>query len=189
MIKIQSYFQPRQKHSIRNLLNWNRLDSEKQLFNLSQLCTLHFAVSLEYFTTIQIFRYNSTIHFLFVHNKIKSDCFTFFNFSNCTDIQRMFHILSMKAMTKAFKKAEEIVQNSLKSCQSDDAWNEIKKKPFNKCTAQLKESSNWIDQFYPMVEKVAADEGRYIIFSDNIKMRSVLVNVHRTSFPLFLKLN
>ena len=66
----------------------------------------------------------------------------------------------MKAMTKAFKKAEEIVQNSLKSCQLDDAWNEIKKKQFHKCTAQLKESSNWIDQFYPMVEKVSADEGK-----------------------------
>ena len=65
-------------------------------------------------------------------------------------------------MTKAFKKAEEIVQNSLKSCQSDDAWNEIKKKQFDRCTAELRESSNPIDQFYPWVEKLAAQEGKFM---------------------------
>ena len=68
----------------------------------------------------------------------------------------------MKAMTIAFSKAEEIVREKLKSCKLDDAWNEIKKKQFNKCTAELRESTNQIDQFYPWVEKLAAQEGKFM---------------------------
>ena len=73
----------------------------------------------------------------------------------------MFHILSLGAMTKAFTKAEEIIRNSLKPCQSDDAWNEMNKKQFNRCTNQLKESRGWIHQIYPAVEKLVADEGEH----------------------------
>ena len=68
----------------------------------------------------------------------------------------------MKAMTIAFSKAEEIVRKKLKSCRSNDAWNEIKKKQFDRCTAELRESSNPIDQFYPWVEKLAAQEGKFM---------------------------
>ena len=73
----------------------------------------------------------------------------------------MFHILSSKAMTKAHTKAEEIIQTSLKSCQLDDAWNE-KKQQFNRCTAELKKSRGWINQIYPAVEKLVAEEGKLL---------------------------
>ena len=72
----------------------------------------------------------------------------------------MFHILSMKTMTKAFTKAKEIIRNQLKSCQVDDAWNEKKKQQFNRCTAELKNSRGWIDHFYATVEKLVAAEGK-----------------------------
>ena len=95
------------------------------------------------------------------------------NFSNCTDIQRMFHILSSKAMTKAHKKTEEIIQTSLKSCQSDDAWNE-KKQQFYRCTAELKRSKGWIDQIYHTVEKLVAEEGK--LFFGPARMSQFLWN-------------
>ena len=84
-----------------------------------------------------------------------------FNFRNCTDMQRMYHILSMNVMEKAFTKAEEIVRRSLKRCQSDEAWTEKRKQKFNGCTRELKESSSWIDAIYADVEKLSAKESMF----------------------------
>ena len=70
-------------------------------------------------------------------------------------------MLSLNVMTKAFTKAKEVVQESLKSCQLEDAWNEIKEEQFNRCTAKLKESSGWVNQIYPAVEKLVAEEGEF----------------------------
>jgi hypothetical protein len=66
-------------------------------------------------------------------------------------------------MTKAFTKAEEIIRKSLKSCQSDDAWNEISIQQFNRCTAELKGSKGWIKQIYPAVEKLVAKESKFFL--------------------------
>jgi hypothetical protein len=85
-------------------------------------------------------------------------------------------MLSLSVMTTAFTKAKEVVQKSLKSCQLEDAWNEIKKEQFNRCTAELKESSGWVDQIYPAVLKLVAEEGKFIFiqsFSDNSEMNSI----------------
>ena len=73
-------------------------------------------------------------------------------------MQRMYHILSINVMEKAFTKAEEIVRKSLKRCQSDEAWTEKSKQKFNGCTRELKESSSWIDAIYADVEKLSAKE-------------------------------
>ena len=81
-----------------------------------------------------------------------------FNFSNCTDMKRMYHIFSMNVMAKAFTKAEEIIRKSLKKCQSDQAWSEKSYKKFTGCTHDLRESSSWIDEIYADVEKLAAEE-------------------------------
>ena len=82
-----------------------------------------------------------------------------FNFSNCTDMQRMFHILSIKAMAKAFTKAEEIVRKKLTKCQSDYAWIE-NRDAFTGCTDELKKAAQWINEIYADVEKLSAKESR-----------------------------
>ena len=73
-------------------------------------------------------------------------------------MQRMYHILSMNVMAKAFTKAEEIIRKSLKRCQSDEAWSEKSYTKFTGCTQELKESSSWIDGIYADVEKLSAEE-------------------------------
>ena len=73
----------------------------------------------------------------------------------------MFHILSSNAMAKAFTKTEEIIRKSLKSCQSDDAWDEISIQQFNRCTAELKGSRGWMEQIYPTVEKLVSEESKF----------------------------
>ena len=70
----------------------------------------------------------------------------------------MFHHLSKKVMTKAFKKAEDIVRKSSGACQSDEAWNENNKHQFDRCTEELK-SSQWIHEMYNDIEKISAQEG------------------------------
>ena len=94
------------------------------------------------------------LHLLYQKTKLS------FDFSNCSDMQRMYHILSKNVMAKAFTKAEEIVRKSLNKCRSDEAWSENSKKKFNGCTQELKESSSWIDVIYTDVEKLSAEESR-----------------------------
>ena len=77
----------------------------------------------------------------------------------------MYHILSMKVMTKAFKNAEKIVRKSIKACKSDEAWNGNSKFQFDRCSEKLKEAQSWIDQTYKDVEKIAAKEGNKIYYT------------------------
>ena len=79
-------------------------------------------------------------------------------------MQRLYHILGMNVMAKAFTKAEEIVRKSLKRCQSDKAWSEKSKQKFNSCTQELKDSSFWIDEIYADVEKLSAKESMFSSF-------------------------
>ena len=80
-------------------------------------------------------------------------------------MQRLYHILAMNVMAKAFTKAEEIVRKSLKRCQSDEAWSEESKQKFNGCTRELKEASSWIDDIYADVEKLSAEESMFSFIS------------------------
>lgn len=83
-----------------------------------------------------------------------------FNYSsNCTDIQKMFHGLSIKTMAKAFTKVEKIIRKSIGACQSDKAWNGDSGKEFNRCNEELKKSNPWIGDIYHDVERISEHEG------------------------------
>ena len=77
----------------------------------------------------------------------------------------MYHILSMKVMTKAFKNAEKIVRKSLTACKSDESWNGNSKFQFDRCSEKLKDARPWIVQIYKDVEKIAAKEGNKIYYT------------------------
>ena len=84
---------------------------------------------------------------------------TIYIFSNCTDIQKIFHDLSIKVMSKAFSKAKKTVRKSLEACDSDKAWNENNENQFKRCNEKLKDSSGWIRAIYHDVERISAGEG------------------------------
>lgn len=90
---------------------------------------------------------------------IKKKLHIVFYSSNCTEIQTMFHGLSIKVMDKAFTKVEEIIRKSIGACQSDKAWNGDSEKHFKRCNEELKKSNPWIGEIYHDVEKISGDEG------------------------------
>ena len=74
-------------------------------------------------------------------------------FSECTDVQNMFHELSIKVMDKAFEKTKKIIQDSYPECQPKNAWNEEKLNAFKRCTNRLIRSKLWISEHLHSIEK------------------------------------
>ena len=64
-----------------------------------------------------------------------------YGFSDCTDVQLMYHELSMKVMDKAYVRAKEIVMKTYSSCKSKKAWTDPCSYQFRKCTQEISGSN------------------------------------------------
>ena len=86
-------------------------------------------------------------------------------FSECTDVQHMFHELSNKVMDKAFEKTKKIIQDSYPECQPKNAWNEEKLNAFKKCTNRLIRSKLWISEHLHSIEKFSLPQGWAFLYT------------------------
>ena len=70
-------------------------------------------------------------------------------------------------MGKAFNKAKEILQESLPSCQSRNAWEERFKNQFMKCTEEISGTNGKIFEALTTIEKFASNNLKPIISVDS----------------------
>ena len=65
-----------------------------------------------------------------------------FVFSDCTDIQQMFHELSTNVMDVAYERAKEIAMITYLACQSEKAWTDPCSYQFQQCTKEISGSND-----------------------------------------------
>ena len=89
-------------------------------------------------------------------NLIVKTLSSFHFFSNCTEVQQIFHSLSSKVMDLAFEKIEPIVRDSVSQCQSDPAWTNPNSNKYKQCTKWISQSNSLIMENLNHIENVAA---------------------------------